>query len=151
MSILCLIEVYKRWTLSYIVSQKENKFAYPIWNNLSPCESELFFNSCPRWKHREEFFTPNLCIAYIPTQLCTLPHILPQIHTLSKINTFFASINFPLLPRIEQRCTKKLLKNVGCLQMGDVDILLGVLSKHQNIYVWNWAQSLLLIVSWSPS
>ena len=45
----------------------------------SCCKSELFFNSCPRWKYREEFFTPNLCIAYIPTH--------PAVH----ITTYFTS------------------------------------------------------------
>ena len=45
----------------------------------SCCKSELFFNSCPRWKYREEFFTPNLCIGYIPTH--------PAVH----ITTYFTS------------------------------------------------------------
>ena len=34
----------------------------------SHCEPQQFFNSCRRWERGEEFFFPNLCAAYIPTQ-----------------------------------------------------------------------------------
>ena len=34
----------------------------------SHCEPQQFFNSCRRRERGEEFFFPNLCAAYIPTQ-----------------------------------------------------------------------------------
>ena len=100
-----------RWCLPQLNSfTKNTDVAQPHWcDNLPPCKSELFLNSCPQRKHGEEFFTPNLCISYIPThQLRTLPHILPQIHTLSKINTFLPPLTFPYCPGWSLDAQKKL-------------------------------------------
>ena len=108
----------------------------PHWcDNLPPCKSELFLNSCPQRKHGEEFFTPNLCISYIPThQLRTLPHILPQIHTLSKINTFLPPLTFPYCPgwSLDAQKSCSTTSWLQCIAMGDLGIFWGLFN-HPNI------------------
>ena len=114
-----------RWCLPQLNSfTKSTDVAQPHWcDNLPPCKSELFLNSCPQRKHGEEFFTPNLCISYIPThQLRTLPHILPQIHTLSKINTFLPPLTFPYCPgwSLDAQKSCSTTSWLQCITMGDL-------------------------------